>query len=192
MNEEARIEGRRPWMQRKAMSVYPIKTRSISLDHQGGTKSYHLHMIEAANGHCVVINRWGKTGAFGEVDIKTFDSPVKANRAFDKKENEKTRKGYSQVGSTRETTAADASELVKAVGMAVFNKMGAAAVKHLDPTFDTTGMREADPPQYDEETGRKLDTARRANLDELMRQQKAAEEAAVLEAYAANDLYGRF
>ena len=174
------------------MSVYPIKTRSISLDHQGGTKSYHLHMIEAANGHCVVINRWGKTGAFGEVKVETFDSPVKANRAFDKKENEKTRKGYSQVGSTRETTAASADELVKAIGMAVFNKMGAAAVKPLDPSFDATGMREADPPQYDEETGRKLDTARRANLDEMMRQQKAAEEEAVKNAYAANDLYGRF
>lgn len=174
------------------MSIYPIKSRSISLDHRGGTKSYHLMIIEAANGKCVVINRWGKTGSFGEMKVETFDSPVAAQKAFDKKEREKGRNGYSQTGSTRDTEAADASELVKAIGMATFNKMGAAAVKHLDPNFDTTGMREADPPQYDEETGRKLDTARRANLDEMMRQQKAAEEAAVLEAYAANDLYGRF
>lgn len=176
------------------MSVfpYPIKSRALSLDHRGGTKSYHLMLIQANNGKCVVINRWGKTGAFGEMKVKTFDSVPAAEKAFSKKEREKTGKGYSQTGASRETTAADGSELPRSIGLAVFNKMGAAAVKHLDPGFDTSGMREADNPQYDEETGRKIDTARKADLAELMAAQKAAEEETAKQAYADNPIFGRF
>jgi predicted DNA-binding WGR domain protein len=177
---------------RKVMLVYPIKSRTISLDHQAGTKSYHLHLIEAANGHCVVINRWGKTGAFGEMKVETYDSPIAARKAIDKKENEKTRKGYRQVGAARETSAEDVSELVKAIGMAPFNKMGATAVEWLDPDFDTSGMREADGPQYDEETGRKLDTARKANIEEARAEARRREVETAQQAYAENELYGRF
>jgi predicted DNA-binding WGR domain protein len=174
------------------MSVYPIKMRTISLDHRGGTKSYHLMMIEAANGNCVVVNRWGKTGVFGEMKVETFDSPVKAQKAWDKKEREKTGKGYSQTGSTREAIASEQSELSRTIGLSTFNKMGASAVKHLDPSFDTTGMREADPAQYDEETGAKIDTSRKADLSNLIQEQKQREAENAARAYAENDLYGRF
>ncbi len=174
------------------MSVYPITSKTISYNHQGGTKSYHLHLIQAANGNCVVINRWGKTGSVGEMKIATFDSPIKAQRAFDKKETEKGRNGYRQVGPARETSAKDASELVKAVGNVYFNKIGASAVRHLDPDFDTTGMRENDDPRWDEE-GRAIDSARRAQIDnELQEEMKRAEAQKVASAYASNDLYGRF
>ena len=174
------------------MSIYPIKSRSVSLDHRGGTKSYHLVLIEAANGHCVVVNRWGKTGQFGEMKIEQFDSPVKAQKAWDKKEREKTGKGYSQTGSTRERVANELVELPRVVDAMTFNKMGASNVKWLDPAFDTTGMREADDPQYDEETGRKLDTARKADLSDLIAEQQRREAEAAAVAYNNNDLYGRF
>lgn len=174
------------------MSVYPIKTRSISMDHRGGTKSYHLMIVEAANGHSVFISRWGKTGAFGEVKVETFDSPKKAQQAWDRKEREKVKNGYGQTAPARESRADKQDELIKAIGLTIFNKMGAKAVLHLDPTFDTTGMREADPPQYDEETGRKLDTARKADLEEAMKQQRLMEAAAAEEAYRNNPIYGRF
>lgn len=173
------------------MSVYPITSRTITLNHQGGTKSYHLHLIQAASGNCVVINRWGKTGALGEMKIETFDSPIKAQRAFDRKETEKTRKGYRQDTPARETTAKDSSELVKAVGNVYFNKMGAAAVQHLDPGFDTTGMRQLDGPNWDED-GNKLDSARKVDPATIRAAQIAAEKEAAEKAYHANDLYGRF
>lgn len=173
------------------MSVYPITSKTISYDHQGGTKSYHLHLIQAANGNCVVINRWGKTGAIGEMKIEMFDSPVKAQRAFDKKETEKTRKGYRQNGPAREATAKDASEIVKAVGNVYFNKMGATAVQHLDPAFDTSGMREVDSPQWDED-GNKLDSSRKVDPAAVRAAQLAAEKEAAEKAYSENDLYGRF
>lgn len=174
------------------MSVYPIKVHTISLDHRGGTKSYHLHMIQAANGNCVFIKRWGKTGVFGECKIETFDSPIKAQKAWDSKERAELNKGYSQTGPVVEKVARDQSELVAAIGRNTFNKLGPAAVKHLDPSFDTTGMREAEDPQYDEETGRKIDTSRKMDLAELMAEQKRQEEAERQRTYESNDLYGRF
>nr|AJW30269.1 hypothetical protein pLM21S1_p151 [Sinorhizobium sp. LM21] len=174
------------------MSIYPIKSRTITLDHRGGTKSYHLVLIEAANGNCVVINRWGKTGAFGEMKVETFDSPIKAQKAWDKKEREKTGKGYAQKGGTRERSVAETSELPKIVDAMTFNKMGASAVKHLDPFFDTSGMREADDPQYDEETGAKLDTARKADLSDAIEAKRIADAEKAARAYDDNDLYGRF
>jgi predicted DNA-binding WGR domain protein len=174
------------------MSVYPIKVHSISLDHRGGTKSYHLMMIEAANGNSVVVYRWGKTGVFGEIKIETFDSPIKARKGWEKKEREKTSNGYSQTGPAVEKVAADASELMAAIGRNMFAKLGASNVKHLDPSFDTSGMREADDPQYDEETGKKLDTARKMDLAALLEEQKRKEEAEIARAYEVNDLYGRF
>lgn len=173
------------------MSVYPITSKIVSLDHQGGTKSYHLHLIQAANGNCVVINRWGKTGSFGEMKVETFDSPVKAQRAFDKKETEKTRKGYRQTSSARETTAKDSSELVKAVGVTFFNKMGVAAVSHLDPGFDTSGMRQLDGPNWDED-GNKLDPTRKVDPAVIREAQLKAQQEAIEQAYQSNDLYGRF
>ncbi|QNH71691.1 hypothetical protein V1VFAS_096 [Rhizobium phage V1VFA-S] len=174
------------------MSVYPIKVHSISLDHRGGTKSYHLMMIQAANGNSVVVYRWGKTGVFGETKIETYDSPVKAQKGWDKKEREKTNNGYSQTGPVVEKTANDASELMAAIGRNMFAKLGASNVKHLDPSFDTSGMREADDPQYDEETGRKLDTARKMDLAALLEEQKRKEEAEIAANYEVNELYGRF
>ncbi|WP_168342099.1 WGR domain-containing protein [Rhizobium leguminosarum] len=174
------------------MSVYPIKVHSISLDHRGGTKSYHLMMIRAANGNTVVVYRWGKTGVFGEVKIETYDGPIKAQKGWDKKEREKTNNGYSQTGPAVEKTANDASELMAAIGRNMFAKLGASNVKHLDPSFDTNGMREADDPQYDEETGKKLDTARRMDLAALLEEQKLKEAAEIAAAYEVNDLYGRF
>jgi predicted DNA-binding WGR domain protein len=171
---------------------YPIKTRSISLDHRGGTKSYHLMIIEAANGNAVFISRWGKTGQFGEMKVEEYDSPAKAMKAWEKKEREKTRNGYGQAGPAREGRADTSDEFPKAVSLSIFNKMGASAVKHLDPGFDTAGMREADPAQYDEETGRKIDTARKADISEALAAEKAASEKAAAEAYADNPIFGRF
>ena len=173
------------------MSVYPITSKTVSLDHQGGTKSYHLHLIQNGDGKCVVINRWGKTGAIGEMKFEMFDSPVAAERAFARKETEKTRKGYRQTNATREATANSQTELVKAIGTVYFNKMGASMVKHLDPSFDTTGMREMDGPDWDED-GNKVDSSRKVDPAVIRAAQIAAEKEAAEKAYSANDLYGRF
>lgn len=173
--------------------VYPINVRSISLDHQGGTKSYHLYLIQNADGKAVVINRWGKTGQLGELKAETYDNVPNAERAFEKKESEKSRKGYRHVGVPKNASAANPGELARQIGIPIFNKMGAKAVNHLDPGYDTSKMRDAEPNRLNED-GRLTgdDAPRKADLSEdlaEMRKQEAAESAA---AYADNDLYGRF
>ena len=47
-----------------------FKIRSIDLDHEGGTKQYHLIEIIRSDGKASLgISRWGKTGAWGEMQF---------------------------------------------------------------------------------------------------------------------------
>lgn len=173
--------------------VYPIAVRSMSMDHQSGTKQYHLMLIQNAGGKCVVINRWGKTGAFGEIKADCYGTVQQAEREFEKKERAKTRNGYSPTGPSKSVEAPNAGELSRTIGIAAFNKMGANAVSHLDPGYDTSKMRDADPNRLDENgrlTGEDKPRAAdlSAELEEMKR--KDAEEAAT--AYANHENFGRF
>lgn len=172
------------------MSTYPIKVHSQTFDHRGGTKSYHLMLIETADGRSVFINRWGKKGQFGELQVKEFDDKIKAWKEYERKERDKTKNGYAPEGPARDADAATSGNLVKAIGLAVFNKMGAKAVRFIDPDFDTTGMREAEPNRLDED-GRLTgdDKPRKADI---ANQLKADREKEMAEAYANNPLFGAF
>lgn len=67
----------------------------ISLDHEGGTKQYHLCEIHRTDGsHSVGVQRWGKTGAWGEMHfVEGAAADVKV--ANNKKLREKERRGYT-------------------------------------------------------------------------------------------------
>jgi len=172
------------------VSTYPIKVHSQSFDHRGGTKSYHLMLIETADNRAVFINRWGKKGQFGELQVKEFADVGAAWKEYERKERDKTRNGYAPEGPPRDTVANVSSELAKTIGLAVFNKMGAKAVKHLDPSFDTTGMREAEPNRLDED-GR-LTGADKPRTADVSEQLKADRERELKEAYENNPLFGAF
>lgn len=173
------------------MSVYPIKVSSISLDHKNGTKSYHLMVVETADGTALFINRWGKTGQFGELQVKTC-TKAEAWKAFEAKEREKTRGGYGAKGAMRVQEAVTGTDLPKAMTLAVFNKVGAKAINFIDPGFNTSGMRELDDPRTDEDGRVVNDTTRKADIAAQLEAQRLEEAAAAAQSYASNPNYGRF
>jgi predicted DNA-binding WGR domain protein len=172
---------------------YPIKVTQQSYDHKGGTKSYHFTMIEAADGRCVVVFRYGKKGQFGQLITATFETAKAAWKHYEAKENEKQKGGYTPIGTQSTKVAGNPTELPTTVGIALFNKIGGKAVNHIDTGYDTSKMRqEVDVPTLDEE-GRKVgDTSRKADIKDLLAQQKAAEEELAARAYDDNEEYGIF
>jgi len=172
------------------MSTYPITVLSQHFNHQGGTKSYHVSLISTNDGRYVVVNRWGRTGELGQLKAEIHQTKSQAETAFNTKVKEKTRGGY-RFNNELVKDAANAQELVKIIGLGVFNKMGAAAISHLDPAIDTSRMRQADPPTVDE-NGNKIDTARRVDISKAVEEQRRADQAAAEAALKSNPIFGMF
>ena len=180
---------------------YPVRIERVSLKHKGGTKAFHLYVISNIQGKSLFVTRWGRIGAFGSIKVEEFDTRKEAEKAFGKKLNEKTSRGYRNDNNGGEIANAQ-DEFSTKVGMILFNKLGAKAVNHIDPDYDTTGMREVDPPQYDEETGARLDAQRRFSDEQMIkmkeqaereqREMKEAADAARMKKYKDNPLFGAF
>ncbi|PZR92079.1 MAG: hypothetical protein DI537_14735 [Stutzerimonas stutzeri] len=175
------------------MATYPIKVSSLSLDHKGGTKSYHIYVIENSDGRSVFVNRWGKSNTFGELQTKQFLDTAAAWKEFQGKEQTKVRNGYSPKSGMKVQTCDDLAQFKAALGIQLFNKIGKEALEHVDPAIDTTGMRSAEPPKTDDgELKHVRDTARKADISAALAAQREKEQAEVEAAYADNPLYGRF
>lgn len=156
--------------------IYPMRIETCDLDHKGQTKAYHLVMILSANGNSIVINRWGKIGVFGDVQVMKYSTCLAAEVAFSKKIKEKKGRGYGEV-SGKEVFAANATELRAAIGRILMTKIGASNLLHLDPDFDVSGFKhETDAVAYDEE-GRKIDSARRSDHEAWERAVKEKQQA---------------
>ncbi len=184
----------------KKMSAYPVRVESISLDHRGGTKSYHATKVTAQGGNSLVILRFGKTGAFGQVKVDMHDLASRADKAFEKKIDEKMKKGYAvdPKHDPKPQDASDFEELRRLIGRATIGKLGPNHLSHIDPSLDTTGVREAELPRYDEnghldketqaEKARRLEEEKRKAREELKRR----EEEEFKTAYADNPNFGAF
>jgi predicted DNA-binding WGR domain protein len=164
----------------------------VSLTHRGGTKEYFLTLVCAPGGSSIVIRRWGAKGALGQLKVTKFVSQKDAEKDFEKELNARQSgsKGY-QVTDSKELQVASPEELARAIGRTVMPKIGAANMQHIDPTFDTTGMR--DPEQTREEDGTPIDTRRRVQLTpeqeaEIIEQERMARLAPV----KAHPDFGRF
>lgn len=173
---------------------YPITVTQQSLDHRAGTKSYHFTLISNADGKSVLVFRYGKKGQFGQIIVNTYETVEKAEKAWASKEREKSGStgGYTPISGRIVKTAVVSSDLVKTVGLSLFNKMGASAVRHIDPTFNTDGMRDVDPPTVGEDGRSTGDTSRKVNMTELKEQQRVEEEARAAQTYAENADFGIF
>jgi predicted DNA-binding WGR domain protein len=167
---------------------YPMSISRASLDHRGGTKSYHLLQITNALGQSVFVSRWGKTGAFGDVKIERGSSDA-MSKAWLKKHSEKERGGYAVV-SSENFKAKDLDELIKWVGRPTWTKLSADDLKHLDSTIGTNGVREAEPPRFTESGDFVGVQARKVEITEEMKEQVKLEK--FEQARARNPNYGRF
>jgi predicted DNA-binding WGR domain protein len=77
------------------MTDFPITAIKHTLDHSGGTKSFHLYVLtHKDSGRSLFVTRWGKTGAFGQVKVEQHSTAISGSRAFDKKLEEKEKGGY--------------------------------------------------------------------------------------------------
>lgn len=128
-----------------ASSPFPIQIIKTHMLHRGGTKFYEILRVENAIGASMVIWRWGRKGTQGQHEIFTFDKPAKAVKAFNDKENERDKRGYSPV-ETKTITAADEAELKTKIGLGLFYKLGKDTVEFIAPGADTKGVREPEPP----------------------------------------------
>ena len=173
------------------MKEYPIEIETTHYVHRGGAKFYNITVIHNMQDDAVVVFRWGRVSQFGDVKVQIFKSLEEAERAATKKENEKIGRGYVQDGPMQKRTAEHRLELSRTIGLALFNKMGKTAVNHLDPGFDTSKMRDVDPPRFDEE-GRPQEHIRKADISEQLRRLAEEERVEALKVYENNPLFGLF
>lgn len=173
---------------------YPITVTQQSLNHKGGTKSYHFTLISNAAGKSVLVFRYGKTGQFGQLVVGQYETVQAAENVWAKKEREKSGSagGYSPTGGRTVKTANSSSELKDAMGLALLNKVGASAVKHIDPSYNTSGMRDTDPATVDEDGRSNGDVSRKADVRALMEKQREEDAKRTAEAYANNENFGIF
>lgn len=109
--------------------------RRIDLDHRGGTKSYSL-ILAGINGRQILINRWGKTGYDGQMQVAINADQRDLERAL----NERDKKGYN-VTKDREHNFTDVESLKKLMGVFIWSKMGGDNLKYLFPDADATGIK---------------------------------------------------
>ena len=133
------------------MTSYPITFEAVHLKHQSGTKQYTIYLFKTDDGRSLHLNKYGKVGAFGQLQVLCYDTHAAGTKSFNSKERSRVSGGYRQEGPLRGHIIDNAKELRDAFGLPVWSKIGKEAINHLDPTIDTSGMREGDPPRLDEE-----------------------------------------
>lgn len=175
------------------MSEYPIRIEDTHYKHSGGTKFYNISVIHNAEGKSVVVYRFGRVSQFGQIQVFEFGDLASARKAADKKERSKTgSSGYRQDGPTSETVVSSSKTLPAQMGVGLFNKIGKSAINHLDPGFDTSKMREIDPPTLNEDGTRALDVRRKVDLSKEIEEMRQKERLEVERAYDDNPQFGMF
>lgn len=143
------------------MTAYPIHVSIIKLLHKGGTKEYTAYEI-ASKDTGVAVFRFGKVGAFGQLKVETYTKSAGAEAAVRKKLKEKASGGYVE-SDIKEFSANNEAELRSIIGrvmITMITKIGKAALLHIDPDFNVTGIPELREAEYDED-GHKVDVAKR-------------------------------
>jgi predicted DNA-binding WGR domain protein len=175
------------------MSAYPMTVQKVYLEHVGGTKFYALTLIFNSNDKALFIRRWGRKGVFGDMIVEEHNTHKAGVAAYEKLLREKSsgRKGYEVKSEGQDDVHDGVDELRRVVGLAQWAKLSPKALKHIDPAIDTTGVREPDPPRFDE-NGDYLGEApvRKVEITEEM--VEADKRARMESAYSSNPKFGMF
>ena len=175
------------------MSVYPMEVVKTSLAHKGGTKDYFLTLVVNATGQALLIKRWGAKGAIGQIKVEKYPDQASGERAYSKELTlrQSGSKGY-QITDSKVLKIEDASALSMVIGRTVFPKVGPANVKHIDPSYDTSGMRE--PESNRDEDGNFVgNQPRHVAIDpEVVAAAERAQKEAELASMRTNPKFGRF
>lgn len=159
------------------MSFNPLKVTQWSLDHSGGTKSYHIYVIlDEVTKRAMTVFRYGKTGAFGQLQFTHFDTLGKAERFADKKDSEKSGGGYRQTGISKVDSCATELALRTKIGLELQLRLNGAELSKLagvSYTAPDKPEREEDPILRD----RRAKQARDQEARNMLAAAQAAEEA---------------
>jgi predicted DNA-binding WGR domain protein len=176
---------------------YPMVVKKLHLNHQGGTKFYAMTLVATSTDKCIFIRRWGKVKAFGEILVQKFHGVGAATKEFDTFLRGRERRGY-RIEASEANPAEDQEQLIRQVGRATWAKLPPDALTHLDSTISTAGVREAEPPRYDEDGNfvgnpppRKYELSEEEKAA-VLAEQRAKEEALQAKRRAANPNFGRF
>lgn len=133
------------------MSTFPIKCQKLTMDHRGGTKSYHLLQLTNTDGEAILVKRWGKTGAFGQMDVRRGNAHDMAS-LWNAIHREKTSglKGY-EPGEIKGFNAMTEDELKKFVTVPLWTKLGADNIKHVIPEASAIGVKDPEVIEWGED-----------------------------------------
>lgn len=137
------------------MPVYPIALRKKSMLHRQGSKEYHQVLITNGEGRAVLIQRWGKKGAEGQMSVEAFDGTERAVEKFDAKDRDKRRNGYEH-DPARDTISecVDEAEFRRKLGPVYLHKLGPKNLEHIAPGADASNVKDPDPPTEFDSNGR--------------------------------------
>lgn len=135
------------------MSVFPIAIRKKSMLHQQGTKEYHQVLVVTGDNRGMLMQRWGKKGAWGQMSTEVFRDVGQATAAFENKDREKRsgRSGYRH-DPARDTIVEcnDEAEFRAKLGRQYFFQAGANNLDFIVPGIDTTGVETVTPAEFEE------------------------------------------
>lgn len=183
------------------MSYFPIEIERVVFKHKDGTKFYRLTKIFGQTGEHLLIFQFGSVLTAGQIKIKTFTDRLELNRFFEKKIDERLRRGYSidPAFDPAEKTVEDFQKMKDFLGVATIAKIGKSNLLKLIPGLK--GMDNASEytnPRLNEE-GRidPAEAARKAReaeerAEKLRKELKAKEENERKQRYADNATYGMF
>ena len=158
--------------------IYPIEFARVMLECSDGARTnkfYELFFAQTSDGRAAVVRRYGKIGAFGDVVEKVHKTIQAAEREFESLLKQKTGKGYKVIKNTTEV-AQDAKGLRVIFGPALWPKLSASLVAHLDHELSTnTRPAEQDTPRYDED-GKFIPPAPKVHSPEEIAAARAREE----------------
>lgn len=127
---------------------------SRSLQHRSGTKEYHLLAIEnKANDRGIIIMRWGKTNAWGQLKVEQ-GTRSDIQLIWEAKTREKEKGGYEQT-KNKSTEVGIASDIPKLIGPQYYKNIGAANLEYLDEALDTTGVKDPQSHNWEQDANGK-------------------------------------
>lgn len=173
------------------MSTYPIKIVKKSLDHQGGTKSYHIVEVITADGRLMLVKRWGKKGSFGSIDVITGGATTSLGGGATTSLGvrilrDKQKRGYDEVDH-KELKANDLEEFKRLMTPRLYTSLGANNIAYLIPDAETTGIKEPEKIEWEEDADGKRRLKQKAPMP-----LPSPPEPTIEEKIARNPLWGAF
>ncbi len=163
----------------------------LTLEHRSGTKEYHLLLIENSLAQkSVLVNRWGKAGAWGQMKTERGTAYDMA-QSYRTKLNEKEGRGY-RVVSSKPFTASSVEEAKTMIGINYWAQIGADNLQHVFPGVDTTGVRESKPAVWKETPDGKYERDDKPEYSMPTEEDRREEERQKVEEQKQNPNWGMF